>query len=293
MPGKLKKQFKNTYRLAGYALALVILGVLGLTYNKAHHAMANHDLLKGIDQRSPAMVVDALKKGANANTIDPKIGAPPSTQGTVQSVIEALKGKPSQGNEWTALMRAARDGQSEAVKALLDHNAAPNTRNKDGSTALTLAAYYGHADVVKILLEHGADVNLADNLAITPLMSASAKGELNVVRLLLDKGAIINTTDNKGYTALLLAVDGGHTESVKLLLSRGAKTEARNKQGCSPLFQAAYKGYCAIAKALIESGADVNAATIDGDITPLWTAEMYRHPDMVALLKKAGAKEDK
>jgi len=48
---------------------------------------------------------------------------------------------------WTALHLAARHGNSEAVRLLLDNGANPDLvtkPNEDGITALDLAAYYGH-----------------------------------------------------------------------------------------------------------------------------------------------------
>jgi ankyrin repeat protein len=57
----------------------------------------------------------------------------------------------------TPLMRAAKEGRSDAVKVLLERGAVVNARAMDGSTALTAAARTGNADMVKLLLEKGAD----------------------------------------------------------------------------------------------------------------------------------------
>ena len=52
---------------------------------------------------------------------------------------------------FTALMGAARNGNSEAVRFLLDHNANPDLTNCDGQTALSIAESTKAADVISLL----------------------------------------------------------------------------------------------------------------------------------------------
>jgi ankyrin repeat protein len=56
-------------------------------------------------------------------------------------------------------------------------------------TPLHWAARKGNLDVVKLLLENGANPNAVDNSKNTPLHKAAGNGPTEVARLLLDSGA--------------------------------------------------------------------------------------------------------
>lgn len=290
---------KKTCQLAVYALLLVIVGILGLTYSKARHVMTNHALLKAIGEKNIVAVTDALNRGADPNTILERMHDQDDVpeQFGVHEIVKQLMGKSPQGDRWTALMLAAQGGETDVVKLLLDRKAAINVQNKGGSTALSLAAEEGHIGVVRLLLQHDANVSIAafdsdTSLSDTALSLASQASHTEIVNMLLDRGANVNRIDNNGYTPLYWAVYEGDLEMVKILLSHGAKAGTKGKNVRSPLSEAAFSGQYAITKALINSGADANAVA-DSGVTPLCTAEMMGHPDIVALLKKAGAKEEK
>jgi ankyrin repeat protein len=77
----------------------------------------------------------------NANAIEALL-----RQGEVADFIDF-----QENDGWTALMRAANNGHSEALKLLLDKGADPNLRNSAGQTALMLAAQRGHAHASDLL----------------------------------------------------------------------------------------------------------------------------------------------
>ena len=69
----------------------------------------------------------------------------------------------------TILMTAARTGQPEVVKLLLDAGADLNAREHwFGETALMWAAAENHAEAVRVLVEAGADVNARSKLLDVP-----------------------------------------------------------------------------------------------------------------------------
>ena len=72
----------------------------------------------------------------------------------------------------TALLFAARQGETDAVKALLDAKADINAVDSDGNNALTLAILNTHYDLTQMLIDRGADVNIAAKNGRTALYSA-------------------------------------------------------------------------------------------------------------------------
>ena len=73
----------------------------------------------------------------------------------------------------TPLHLAAREGQIEAVKALLEAGADVNQQTVgDNSTPILIATINGHFDLAKMLLDKGADANAAQHNGVTPLYAA-------------------------------------------------------------------------------------------------------------------------
>jgi uncharacterized protein len=91
------------------------------------------------------------------------------------------------------------------------------------SDALLRAAREGNADTVKALLSSpGADVNTTDERGSTPLIEAARFGHDDVARALLAAGADTKARDGDGKTALMLAVQGGNDDVVRMLKQAGA-----------------------------------------------------------------------
>src|SRR4051812_39143023 len=98
----------------------------------------------------------------------------------------------------------------------------PTARNPQ-SDALLRAAREGNADTVKALLSSpGADVNATDERGSTPLIEAARYGHDDVARALLAAGADTKARDRDGKTALMLAVQGGNDDVVRVLKQAGA-----------------------------------------------------------------------
>ena len=117
-------------------------------------------------------------------------------------------------------MRAALDGRTETVQALLKAGANVNAVDAEGRTALMFAAVNMHCGCANILLAHGADVNARAHDGGTALMLAASSGEIVLVRAMLDRGANISGKFKQtGKTAAMLAREKNFTEIAELLES--------------------------------------------------------------------------
>ena len=85
------------------------------------------------------------------------------------------------------LLNAAKKGQTDQVRVLLEKGAALESQDKNGRTALMLAAQHGHPDSVSLLLAKGAKADARDredwNAYGLALLSTS-KGREKVLSLL-------------------------------------------------------------------------------------------------------------
>jgi uncharacterized protein len=120
----------------------------------------------------------------------------------------------------TPFMRAARSGDMEVMKLLLEHGADPKLANKDGATALSVAAGLGYTDsnrgtepqaleAVKLCVSLGLDVNAATDKGETPLHGAARRGADSIIQYLADNGAKINAGNKTGITPLDIAAGKG------------------------------------------------------------------------------------
>jgi hypothetical protein len=123
----------------------------------------------------------------------------------------------------TSLQSAARKGDIQQVKALLDAGADIN-QSPDDQVPLSLAIQEKHFDVARLLIERGADVNLSTTFSYVPLVYAVQAGNIDMINLLIEKGALVDK-DRDGTTPLSWAAYKGNVAVVELLLEKGADLE--------------------------------------------------------------------
>lgn len=228
----------------------------------------------------------------------------------------------------TPLLFAARSGDAESARLLLQAGADPNDALPDGTSALVLAAHSGHGGVAAVLLEKGADPNAAGS-GYTALHAAVLRSDLELVKALLARGAnpeltVIkgtpmrrDTTDFNlpatviGSTPYLLAARFLEAEIMTALKAGGANVHATARDGSTALMLAAgtassnnatRRGIAVIdggkvepesdvlkaVRAAVELGANVNAVNQAGD-TALHAAVSRGHNSVVQLLADSGA----
>ena len=129
----------------------------------------------------------------------------------------------------TTIMVAARFGEFEIVKMLIESNLINDINAKDntGQSALLMAVQGGDSKTVNILLNYkGIDVNAIDKDGMTALHAASILKRPEVVKVLLASKKInINAETHSHSTPLHSAAKIGDIEIVRMLLEFGKKNE--------------------------------------------------------------------
>jgi ankyrin repeat protein len=174
----------------------------------------------------------------------------------------------------TALLFAARDGQLDAIRALVDTGANVNQVSAgDGSSPIVLAISNAHYEAGKYLADHGANPNLANMDGLTALYAA-----IDTQYAPLSWAPVAVTAQEKV----------SHLELMKDLLDHGADPNARLKKklwyrptshdhawtnpvGATPFWRAAYADDLAAMHLLVEHGADPKIPTTI-EVTPLMAA---------------------
>ena len=178
----------------------------------------------------------------------------------------------------TALLFAARQGEIETAKALLDAKADINAVDSDGNNALTLSILNTHYDLAKLLIDRGADPNIASKNGRTALYSAVEMHDMDwsprpahkevdkttsmeIVHLLLDHKANVNAqltapapiekhaqdmgdkSLGSGTTPFTRAARSADAELMHLLLDKGADPKLVGKDNQTALIVAAGVNY--------------------------------------------------
>jgi ankyrin repeat protein len=165
-----------------------------------------------------------------------------------------------------------------------------------GLTALVLAAREGDMESAKLLLDKGANVNQTTEYGWTPLLTATNNRHYKLAEYLIERGANVNQANKGNWTPLYLAADnrnieGGdfpvpkpdkdHLEFIKFLLDHGANPNALAKDntltrtiftmqwffeaGATPFVRAAQSSDVELLKLLLKYGADPMLRTDFGD----------------------------
>ena len=190
------------------------------------------------------------------------------------------------GERYTALMNAARNGDTQAVIHMIDLGAEINQKTSKGKTAVMLAAAGGFTDTVKVLVDRGADFDIRDNYDTTALIAAATAGHADTAIALIEYGADPTFKDTSGGSALSNATFFGHTDVVLAILEKMKVIPP--EVGNELLLLAAGLGHEKIAKKLLDRGIDPNARGVK-DRTPLMAAAAFDKINLVKLLLANGA----
>ena len=166
------------------------------------------------------------------------------------------------GGDPPPVVEAAKNGDEEALRALVAEGVDVNATAGDGSTALLWASHHDLPESVELLIGAGADVNRANDLGATPLWAAGENGGVAVAELLLDAGADPNRALRHGETPLMAAARSGSARVAGMLLENGANPDATGPRNQTALMWAVLNLSPDVTRVLVEHGADVHARTV-------------------------------
>jgi ankyrin repeat protein len=222
--------------------------------------------------RGAAAAASAAPASKDATAKDATGEMPPA-----QQAGRGSRGAATMGGQ-TALLYAARDGQLDAARALVESGADVNQGNaEEKTTPILMAIINGHLDLAKMLLDHGANPNLANIWGLAalyatidvqwapyawfpqPLTSQEKITHLELMKALIAHGADVNAklgkkiwvrsfgdrswVDPAGATPFLRAAQSDDVPAMKLLVAAGADPKIATTGGDTALMVAAGLGW--------------------------------------------------
>jgi len=159
-----------------------------------------------------------------------------------------------------AVADAVMEGDTAALRLLLQQKADVNAPQVDGATALHWAVYRDDLETANLLIRAGANARAANREGVTPLAMASLYGNAAMIGTLLKAGADPKERGPSGETMLMYAARNGNPDAIKVLLVAGADVNAtENLRGTTALMWAAEQKHPHAVHALLDGGADFRA----------------------------------
>jgi uncharacterized protein len=307
--------------------AVTALLARGANVNAKEPAHDQTALMWAAAQRHPQVVRALVERGADVRARSRVYAQTVTSEVTQRAGREELNYSVQRGGS-TPLLFAARVGDAESARILLDAGADVNDRLPNGASALVEAAHSGQQAVGVLLLDKGADPNAAA-VGYTALHAAVLRSGLDLVKALLAHGANPNAQITQGTpvrrnsedfelpatligaTPYLLAAKFLEVDIMRVLAAGGADPRLAMKTGATPLMVAAGLGAGAqvdrrglsvldggkvederrvleATSVAFDLGGDVNAASQAGD-TALHAAAALGYNSVVQFLADHGA----
>lgn len=268
------------------AAALIAAGA-DLNYVEPH--FGQDALMIAVRAGKPSVVEALIKAGAELNHQNPPgpepiwrepgAGGGSTGEGMIRSGVPPEGQRLAGTGRMSALLYAARDGQTESARLLVKAGAKLELAEYNGITALVMAIGNDHHDIAQLLIDAGANVNASDWYGRSALwvavesrnrdvssVTATSNGvdreaALRTITMLVDKGANVNArlqhfaprmnghffnlsyVPTVGETPFYRASLNNDLPVMKLLLAHGADPKIGTFYGTTPLAAAAGVGW--------------------------------------------------
>jgi ankyrin repeat protein len=281
--------------------------------NAKETARGQTALMWAVAEQHPDVVKLLLAKGADVRARSV------TSRRYVLMCCQEFEGDPGGGDYVieggdTPLLFAARVGDVESARLLLDAGASIEEAAPTGAAPLAMAAHSDQGALAAFLLDRGANPN-ADGAGYTALHGAVLRSNLPLLKTLLAHGANLNARQTQaspakrysgfgfdkrmiGATPFLLATRASQLDAMRALAAGGADVNLGLENGTTPIMSAAMRqirgGRFAEARVVeavklaMELGSHVNTANNDGD-TALHFAATRRLDSVVQFLADNGA----
>lgn len=200
------------------------------------------------------------------------------------------------------LIAVSVHGNAATVRYLIEKGADVKVEGPNGADALQTAALKGDLETIRLLLQRGADPKRADQAGFTALLNAFSFTDAERARILIDAGSDVNATnkfagmvkngpiDLVHMSPMFLAASDAEPHTIQALLKSGASVNEtdQRKMNCLMTAVSTDQPKLATIRELIAARVDVNAKDRNGESVLDW-AMKYRNPEVIAILKAAGA----
>ncbi|HEY2382854.1 MAG TPA: ankyrin repeat domain-containing protein [Terriglobia bacterium] len=281
----------------GKADAVKLLLDRGADINARESVRGQTALMWAVLENHPDVVKLLLDHAADINA-QSTVVIPDGTTGTPQATsadigahgpgIYRSRAVPSPSGGMTALLFAARDGNLEMARILVDAKADLEKPAANGTHPLVAAITNNHIELALFLLDKGADPNAADNFyKRTPLFAAVEMRNPDFTRD--TPPPLPDKRDPMDLIKALLAKNAAPNARVNTTPFRGfyqVSANWANFDGQTAFIRAALNGDVTLMRLLLQHGADPNMATNDGSTALMaaaginWVvAQTYSRPD--------------